>query len=96
MEEGPGRLEALGHEHNHRDDRKDEQHYRDSDGQIDRAFAKPVERILKRLLPQADEAETAIFEMGNRMAQTLLEVTKNKQPDSELIANPDNVLICFG
>ena len=50
----------------------------------------------KRLFPQADETESVIFEMRNRVAQFFLEIADDEQADAEMIAHADDVAVDLG
>ena len=86
-----GRLETLRQPNHRSADRKNHQHERNSDGQIECPFQETIERVLERFLAQSDESEPVVLEMGHRMAQPFLEITDNEQANAQLVTDPDNV-----
>jgi len=96
MKERAGRLEALRAPDKYRQDGKYEKHYRQRDGEIDRPFKETVQGILQRFFAETDKAKAVIFEVRDRMSQLFLQIADNEQPDAELIAHANNVLIGLG
>src|SRR5438552_11973946 len=90
------RLESLRDENDCSQDRKDYQHDRKRDREIDCALNKPVQRVFQRLLAQTDEPKPAIFEMRHRVAQPFLQVAQDEKTNAELVANLNHILVCFG
>src|SRR5437764_859122 len=91
-----GGLQSLRDENDHGQNRKDNQHHRKRDREINRALGKSVERIFERFFTQSDKSEAAIFEMPDRMVQSLFEIAQDKETNAKLIANLNHALVRLG
>src|SRR2546430_13510877 len=72
-----GRLQSLRDKHDYRQRRKNDQHNRKRDREIDCSFEESVQWIFERLFAQSDESKTAIFKMSHRMAQSFLQIAQD-------------------
>ena len=86
-----GRLQPLRDPDKQRQGRKNENHDRNGNGEIDCAFEKTVERIFQRFFAQSDEAKAVVFEMRDRMAQFFFQIAHDEKPNAELIAKADQM-----
>jgi hypothetical protein len=82
MEKRSGRLRALRDKNDHGEHRKNDQHHRHRDGEINRAFQKTIHRIFERFLAQPDKAEAAVLKMGNGMPQSFFQVAQNHKANA--------------
>src|SRR5205814_4597527 len=82
VKERAGRLKTLRQPHDDRANGEDNQHDRNADGQIEHTFKKAVERILERLFPQRDEAESVVLELCHGMAQSFLQIADDEEANA--------------
>src|SRR5207302_10090368 len=96
MKERARRLQSLSDENDRGQKRKNNEHDRQRDRHVDRAFQKPVQWIFERFFAQANETKAAVFKVGHGMTQSLFQVAQNEKADAKLITNLNHILVCFG
>ena len=96
VKQGAGGLQSLRDENDHGQNREDNQHHRKRDREINRALGKSVERIFERFFAQPDKSEAAIFEMSDRVVQSLFQIAQDEETDAKLITNLNHALVRLG
>ena len=90
------RLEPLRDPNDGREERENEKHHRNCDGEIDSSFEKTVQWALQRFFTQANKAEAIVFEVRHGMPQLFLQIADYDEPDAELIANANDIAVDLG
>src|SRR4051812_825684 len=78
VKERSGRLQSLRDPYDDGHYREDEQYHRDGNDQVNDALEEAIEGVFQRLLAQADEAKTVVFEMSHGMPQFLFQIADNQ------------------
>src|ERR1700688_50814 len=87
MKERAGRLQSLRDENDRGQNRKNNEHDRQRDRNVDSAFQKSVQWIFERFFAQANETKAAILKVRHRMTQSFFQVAQDEKADAELVAN---------
>ena len=92
VKNGAGRLPPLEEPDDEGEHGQDEDDHRQGDGDVDDALEETVERILQRLVAQAEELEAVVLKIADRMINFLLEIVGDEQAHAEFFAGGGHVV----